>query len=267
MGLKSMLNKLLGSQEVQVYVTGRKSHLYKMKLSDIEAALPNINFTPDPYDGHSIVPWNYGGRTRFRPLFQHYIFGADAMLFLVDCADRTQVESMRAYFDSLATSLGSTNVAMCVLAENIHQSGAMTTEELTEVLMLHEFPVCEVFPVNFEENNTLTEAMAWLCHEVSSAGLKKSLKTLLAKLQFIVTNSKESYGISADTSVAKTSTEESFVKSTREDSIDETTTADISEENTTVKNHVIIPAEFPLKHSSELAFHTRIQPEKDQRSY
>lgn len=63
---------------------------------------PGFNVEKVQYKNVMFTVWDVGGQERLRPLWRHYFQNTDALIYVVDCADRDRVPQAAAEFKSIA---------------------------------------------------------------------------------------------------------------------------------------------------------------------
>lgn len=66
-------------------------------------------------------------------MFNHYSYGTDAVIFVVDCSDRLRIPEL---FQKLCQVSMQTIAIVCVIAENYDLPGSLSVEELNSKLQL-----------------------------------------------------------------------------------------------------------------------------------
>jgi len=118
---------------------GKTTILYHLRIGDVVTTIPTIGFNVETVECGNLgfTCWDVGGRDKIRPLWRHYLQGANALVFVVDSNDRDRIEDAR---DELHKTLGEQtmhDVALLVYANKQDLPGAMTLSEVGEQLGLH----------------------------------------------------------------------------------------------------------------------------------
>ncbi|KAF1773888.1 P-loop containing nucleoside triphosphate hydrolase [Phytophthora cactorum] len=114
---------------------GKTTLLYKMKLGEAVTTIPTIGFNVETFQYKNIefTAWDIGGQSKLRPLWRFYYEGADAVVFVIDSADRYRIdEASTSYTDDALR-----DCKLLVLANKQDHPGCMHVEELREKLALH----------------------------------------------------------------------------------------------------------------------------------
>eukprot|EP01084_Bolivina_argentea_P164003 285205_1 len=52
----------------------------------------SMNIRTFEYKNISFVEWDVGGQEKIRPLWKHYYFGLDGLIYMIDSSDRERIE-------------------------------------------------------------------------------------------------------------------------------------------------------------------------------
>ncbi|XP_014771265.2 ADP-ribosylation factor 1 [Octopus bimaculoides] len=112
-----------------------------------------------------------------RPLFRHYYKGTDAVVFVIDSADRERLDELS--FDVIRPAFLAEELSSAVflfLANKQDLPEAMTVEEITDKLSLKNLKhVWNIMPVSALTDRGLTEALDWLACHLGSVQAKKAV--------------------------------------------------------------------------------------------
>jgi len=95
-----VLQALLGSKEVRILVlgldnAGKTTILYKLQNESDEEiqTIPTIGFNVETlqYKNIKFQVWDLGGQTSIRPYWRCYYPNTDAIIFVVDSADKERI--------------------------------------------------------------------------------------------------------------------------------------------------------------------------------
>lgn len=119
---------------------GKTSILYKLKLGENVTTIPTIGFNVETvsYKKLDFTMWDVGGQKKLRKLWRHYLQNTDALIFVVDSADRERLalacEEMHAVLDHPDMD----KAAVLVLANKQDMPGAASAAEVAEAMKLRE---------------------------------------------------------------------------------------------------------------------------------
>ena len=73
---------------------GKTTILYKLHLGEIVTTVPTVGFNVESmtYEGLKFQVWDLGGQTGLRPYWRCYYQDTNAVVFVVDSADRERLE-------------------------------------------------------------------------------------------------------------------------------------------------------------------------------
>lgn len=129
---------------------GKTTALYKLKIGENVTTIPTIGFNVEGIETSNNVRmtvWDVGGQDKIRPLWRHYFMGTDAVIFVVDSADRTRLHEAREELFKVMddSDIKSSCRALLVLANKQDLPNSMTASEIAEGLELgkRRFGCCE----------------------------------------------------------------------------------------------------------------------------
>ncbi|KAI9205696.1 ADP-ribosylation factor-like protein [Polychytrium aggregatum] len=176
----SMIAKLWNvNREVRVLIlgldgAGKTTILYRLQLGEVVTTIPTIGFNVETVQFNNIKfqVWDLGGQTSIRPYWRCYYANTDAIIYVLDSADRepdriacakTELVNMLAE-DELKSS------ALIVLANKQDLEGARSVAEISEHLALTDLKnrTWTILKCSAKTGEGLTEAMEWLANYVGS---------------------------------------------------------------------------------------------------
>eukprot|EP00455_Lapot_gusevi_P025396 TRINITY_DN2669_c0_g2_i1.p1 TRINITY_DN2669_c0_g2~~TRINITY_DN2669_c0_g2_i1.p1 ORF type:complete len:196 (-),score=55.33 TRINITY_DN2669_c0_g2_i1:286-873(-) len=149
--LSRLWDSLWGKLEARILLVGldgagKTTILYKLKLGELLTTVPTIGFNVETveYKRVSFTMWDVGGQEKIRPLWRHYYQGIEAIIFVIDAADRERIDDTQGYQHSakeeLQYMLASNelqNATLLVLANKQDLPGSMSVSQVTESLGLN----------------------------------------------------------------------------------------------------------------------------------
>merc|ERR1712167_22180 len=146
MGLLSLLRKLKRSEtEVRILMlgldnSGKTSILKRLSDEDITHIMPTQGFNIKSllHEGFKLNVWDIGGQQSIRPYWKNYFENTDALVFVVDSADRKRIEEAAIALEELLNDDKLAMVPVLVLANKQDIVNAMTPDEIGQNLSLTE---------------------------------------------------------------------------------------------------------------------------------
>jgi ADP-ribosylation factor protein 1 len=126
---------------------GKTTILYKLKLGELVTTMPTIGFNVEQlqYKKLSMSIWDVGGQDKIRPLWRYYFQGADAVIFVVDSADRDRIDDQKGYENNARIELMRLvdedelrNASFLIYANKQDQENSMSLKEVAERLGLNK---------------------------------------------------------------------------------------------------------------------------------
>lgn len=115
--------------------------------------------------GHvTLKCWDIGGQPRFRPMWERYCRGVNAIVFIVDIADTAQVPKAREELHSLVTYPSLSGIPLLVLGNKSDLPVKLSVDELIDQLELHSIQGREVccYGISAKEETNLDAVVQFL---------------------------------------------------------------------------------------------------------
>merc|ERR1711971_515110 len=147
-GLFSYFKGLLGSREMGILIlgldgAGKTTILYRLQAGEVVTTIPTIGFNVETvtYKNLKFQVWDLGGQTSIRPYWRCYYTNTDAVIYVVDSADRDRVG---------------------ISKQDIE--GAMSVTEVHSALGLDKSKnrTFQIFKASATKGEGLDESMEWL---------------------------------------------------------------------------------------------------------
>ena len=105
-----------------------------------------------------------GGQDKIRPLWRHYFAGSQALVYVVDSADKMRIEEARTELMRILADRDMANVTLLVLANKSDLPGAVDVQELEDQLKLNTLRdhTWHIQKTCATKGEGLREALAWL---------------------------------------------------------------------------------------------------------
>ena len=121
---------------------GKTTMIYALGLKDPIRTVPTIGFNiettwyikPDI----EINTWDVGGRDKLRDLWRHYYPGTNAIIFVVDSADKMRLNTAKEELHLLLDEFELRNAVLLVFANKQDLPYSFTSDEIGAYLQLHE---------------------------------------------------------------------------------------------------------------------------------
>ena len=172
MGLSfsSLWASVFGAKEQNILLlgldaAGKTTILYKLRLGEAVHTIPTIGFNVEAVEYGSIkfTMWDVGGQEKIRKLWRHYFRGADALIFVVDSADRDRLDDAREELAHLLDEDELRDAPLLLLANKQDLPFALSAAELAEKLQLTRLsrPV-HIQPTTAPSGTGLYDGLDWL---------------------------------------------------------------------------------------------------------
>ncbi|KHN82183.1 ADP-ribosylation factor 6 [Toxocara canis] len=138
-----LLSKIFGKREMRILMlgldaAGKTTILYKLKLGQSVTTIPTVGFNVETvtYKNVKFNVWDVGGQDKIRPLWRHYYTGTQALIFVVDAADRERVDEARQELHRIINDREMRDAIILVFANKQDLSEAMKPHEIQDKLGL-----------------------------------------------------------------------------------------------------------------------------------
>ncbi len=116
--------------------------------------------------------WDVGGQQKLRALWRHYFQGSDALIWVVDSADRERIAEAAEELQSLAREELLSDAIFLVLANKQDLPNAMPTQELASALGLTQMQNRNWYIQSTvaSSGQGLDEGLSWLAKNIKTNG-------------------------------------------------------------------------------------------------
>lgn len=172
----TIFEKLFGKKEFRVLIlgldnAGKTTILMKMYAPNrVIRTMPTIGFNVETvvYKNLSFSVWDLGGQTNIRPYWRCYYANTQAIIFVVDSADRERIGIARKELMAMLEEEELKNTVLLVMANKQDQKEAMSEVEVSQALGLHtikdrQWYICKTSAIR---NEGLQEGLEWLASAV-----------------------------------------------------------------------------------------------------
>ncbi|KAL2749539.1 ADP-ribosylation factor-like protein 1 [Vespula maculifrons] len=176
-GLLSYFRNLLGSREMRILIlgldgAGKTTILYRLQVGEVVTTIPTIGFNVEQvtYKNLKFQVWDLGGQTSIRPYWRCYYSNTDAIIYVVDSADRDRIGISK---DELIYMLGEEELQgaiLVVLANKQDMAGCLSVAEVHQALGLDALKnrTFQIFKTSATKGEGLDQAMDWLSNALQS---------------------------------------------------------------------------------------------------
>ncbi|CAB4060842.1 ARL1 [Lepeophtheirus salmonis] len=119
---------------------GKTTLLYRLQVGEVVNTIPTIGFNVEQvvYDNIKFQVWDLGGQTSIRPYWRCYYSNTDAIIYVVDSADRERIGISKEELLSMLEEEELQDAILVVMANKQDIAGAMTPTEVHTSLGLDE---------------------------------------------------------------------------------------------------------------------------------
>lgn len=115
--------------------------------------------------GHvTLKCWDLGGQPRFRPMWERYCRGVDAIVFIVDIADVDILPTAKEELHALMEQQSLEGIPLLVLGNKSDLPNGISVDELIDTLDLRSIGHREVscYGISAKEETNLDAVLQWL---------------------------------------------------------------------------------------------------------
>lgn len=181
MGLLSILKKVKEKEkEVRVLIlgldnAGKTTILRKFCGEPIDAIEPTLGFNIKTLEhkNYRLNVWDVGGQKTIRAYWRNYFERTDAVIWVVDSADRARLEMCREELGTLLQQEKLAGASLLILANKQDVKGALDAEEIAAALGLAEDASFKnrhwsIRGCSAVSGEGLVEGMDWMVDDVAS---------------------------------------------------------------------------------------------------
>jgi len=183
MGLLALLRKLKKSEkEVRILLlgldnAGKTSILKKLSDEEISHIMPTqgFNIKSISQDGFKLNVWDIGGQQSIRTYWKDYFDNTDALIYVIDSADRRRVQETGVELNKLLEEQKLAAIPLLIFTHKQDLLNALTAKDLAETMQLHNIRdrQWQIQACSAKEGAGLKEGTEWLLSAVSKMKDKK----------------------------------------------------------------------------------------------
>ena len=167
----NLFKGLVGQEQNRMIIigldnAGKTTVLYKLHLGEVVTTVPTVGFNVETvnYEGLKFQVWDLGGQTGLRPYWRCYYQDTNAVVFVVDSADKERLEYSRQELEIMLQEDELKGVPVLVLANKQDMPGAMGYDEIYKGLGLSSIKnrQWQMFRTSAMDGTGLKEAFEWL---------------------------------------------------------------------------------------------------------
>ncbi|TNV70724.1 hypothetical protein FGO68_gene1264 [Halteria grandinella] len=168
---------LLGDQQMRIIIigldnAGKTTILYRLHLDEIVPTVPTVGFNVETvtYKNLKFQVWDLGGQTGLRPYWRCYYQDTNAVIFVVDSADRERIEIAKQELELMLQEEELKGVPVLVLANKQDLPNALNDQEICNGLGLTAIKnrPWSLFKISAMNGTGLQEAFEWLVDTLKS---------------------------------------------------------------------------------------------------
>merc|ERR1711976_31865 len=176
-GLMSYFRGLFGSKEMRILIlgldgAGKTTLLYRLQVGEVVTTIPTIGFNVEQvtYKNLKFQVWDLGGQTSIRPYWRCYYSNTDAVIYVVDSADRDRIGISKQELVSMLEEEELKNAILVVLANKQDIEGAMSVTEVHQALGLEALKnrTFQIFKASAIKGDGLDESLEWLSNALQT---------------------------------------------------------------------------------------------------
>lgn len=150
---------------------GKTSILFKLKQDEFVSTIPTIGFNVETieYKNFKFTVWDVGGQPKLRPLWRHYYFNTQAVIFVVDATDADRLPEAQAELTKLMTEKELKDASLLIFANKESCPGAASVGDITSGLGVDKLCLgrsWHVQPCDAQSGSGLHQGLDWLARQL-----------------------------------------------------------------------------------------------------
>uniref|UniRef100_A0A2P2I8R0 E3 ubiquitin-protein ligase TRIM23-like n=1 Tax=Hirondellea gigas TaxID=1518452 RepID=A0A2P2I8R0_9CRUS len=150
---------------------GKTSILFRLQENLCPPTIPTIGFNVETlhYKNFKFTIWDVGGQPKLRPLWRHYYFNTQAIIFVVDASDAARLEEAMAELTKLMMEHELRDAPLLIYANKQSVAGALSSSDVS--LALGAGKLCSgrawhVVACDAKTGDGLTDGLDWLTRQL-----------------------------------------------------------------------------------------------------
>lgn len=172
-GVLSYFRGLFGQREMRILIlgldgAGKTTILYRLHVGEVVTTVPTIGFNVEQvtYKNLKFQVWDLGGQTSIRPYWRCYYLNTDAVIYVVDSADKDRIGISKQELVSMLEEEELKDSILMVIANKQDIAGCLSVAEIHKALGLDALRSrsFQIFRASATKGEGLDEAMEWLAN-------------------------------------------------------------------------------------------------------
>ncbi|UYV73439.1 ARL1 [Cordylochernes scorpioides] len=177
--LLSYFRSLLGSREMRILIlgldgAGKTTILYQLQVGEVVTTIPSdssacgcaaigFNVEQVTYRNLKFQVWDLGGQTSIRPYWRCYYSNTDAIIYVVDSADKDRIGISKQELVAMLDEEELKKAVLVVLANKQDLEGSLSVAEIHQALGLDALKsrTFQIFKTSAIKGDGLDKAMDW----------------------------------------------------------------------------------------------------------
>ena len=180
MGLLTILKKLKEKEkEMRILMVGldnagKTTILRKFNGEDVNTIAPTLGFNIKTLEfrGYKLNVWDVGGQKTIRSYWRNYFEQTDAIVWVVDSADKRRLQVCRDELFQLLDQEKLAGASLLIFANKQDLAGALSSDEIEKVLELgserYSTRHCSIHPCSAMTGAGLVDGISWAVDDVAS---------------------------------------------------------------------------------------------------
>ncbi|CAG2248943.1 ARFD1 [Mytilus edulis] len=154
---------------------GKTSILFKLKQNEFIQTIPTIGFNVETieYKNLKFTIWDVGGQHKIRPLWKHYYFNTQAVIYVIDSNNKDRLAEAQNELAKLVQEKELREASLLIFVNKQDIQPCVSIEEVTESFGL--FKLCcnrswHIQACDANSGNGLKDGLEWLSRQMVAAG-------------------------------------------------------------------------------------------------